>query len=95
MGSIFSLNESMIHIVAPLLPYKRDGVTDSFTMYGIRKSSEYTQKIDVLDLLINIIRDHEEKLDELVEGLELVAICLDKAHCLDGLDKIERLPGPS
>jgi CheY-like chemotaxis protein len=32
----------------------------------------YSNKIDVLDLLINIIREHEEKMDELVERLEIV-----------------------
>ena len=30
----------------------------------------YTEKIDVLELLINILREHEEKLDELVTRLE-------------------------
>jgi len=30
----------------------------------------YTEKLDVLDLLINILREHEEKLDELVSRLE-------------------------
>ena len=30
----------------------------------------YTEKIDVLDLLIDILRDHERKLDELVSRLE-------------------------
>jgi len=30
----------------------------------------YTEKIDVLDLLINVLREHEEKLDELVERME-------------------------
>ncbi|GAH74145.1 unnamed protein product [marine sediment metagenome] len=30
----------------------------------------YTEKIDVLDMLINILREHEEKLDELVTRLE-------------------------
>ena len=29
-----------------------------------------TEKIDVLDLLINILQDHEAKLDELVSRLE-------------------------
>jgi CheY-like chemotaxis protein len=33
----------------------------------------FTEKIDVLDLLINILREHEEKLDELVERLEIVS----------------------
>jgi len=30
----------------------------------------FTEKIDVLDLLINIIKEHEEKLDELIRRLE-------------------------
>ena len=30
----------------------------------------FTEKIDVLDLLINILKDHEEKLDELITRLE-------------------------
>lgn len=33
----------------------------------------FTEKIDVLDLLINILREHEEKLDTLVERLEVVS----------------------
>jgi len=33
----------------------------------------YTQKIDVLDLLINILREHEAKLDKLVSRLEAAA----------------------
>ena len=32
----------------------------------------YTEKIDVLDLLINILQEHEAKLDELVSRLEAV-----------------------
>ena len=32
----------------------------------------YTEKIDVLDLLINILQDHEAKLDELVSRLDWV-----------------------
>ena len=32
----------------------------------------FTEKIDVLDLIINVIKEHEEKLDELVERLELI-----------------------
>ena len=32
----------------------------------------YTEKIDVLDMLINILREHEAKLDELVGRLEEV-----------------------
>ena len=30
----------------------------------------FTEKMDVLDLLINIIKDHEAKLDELISRLE-------------------------
>jgi len=30
----------------------------------------FTEKIDVLDLLINILREHEEKLGEIIERLE-------------------------
>lgn len=33
----------------------------------------FTEKIDVLDLLINILREHEEKLDSLVDRLEIVS----------------------
>jgi CheY-like chemotaxis protein len=33
----------------------------------------FTEKIDVLDLLINILREHEEKLDTLVDRLEVVS----------------------
>lgn len=34
------------------------------------KMDEYVAKIDVLDLLINLLREHEEKLDQLVTRLE-------------------------
>jgi len=33
-------------------------------------SSRYTQQIDVLDMLIEIIREHEHRLDALVTRLE-------------------------
>jgi hypothetical protein len=32
----------------------------------------FTEKIDVLDLLINILREHEEQLDKLTKRLEAV-----------------------
>ena len=32
----------------------------------------YTEKIDVLDLLINVLQEHEKKLDALVGRLEEV-----------------------
>lgn len=38
----------------------------------------FTEKIDVLDLLINILREHEEKLDTLVERLEIVSQTIQK-----------------
>lgn len=37
----------------------------------------YTEKIDFLELLINIIKDHEAKLDELVGRLEAVAYAVE------------------
>lgn len=40
---------------------------------SISENMTFTEKIDVLDLLINILREHEEKLDELVERLEIVS----------------------
>jgi hypothetical protein len=33
----------------------------------------YTEKIDVLDLLIKILNEHEKKLDKIVERLENIA----------------------
>lgn len=30
----------------------------------------FTEKIDVLDLLINILREHEERLDDLISRFE-------------------------
>ncbi|MHA1285980.1 MAG: hypothetical protein ACTSPB_01130 [Candidatus Thorarchaeota archaeon] len=38
----------------------------------------FTQKIDVLDLLINVIREEEEKLEELVTRLEIVASIVEE-----------------
>jgi len=37
----------------------------------------YTEKIDVLDLLIHLLREHEEKIDMFVERLKTVADRLD------------------
>lgn len=42
----------------------------------------YTEKMDVLDMLINVIREHEEKLDELVSRLERV-VEIDKPNKID------------
>lgn len=44
--------------------------TNPMYMYIVVISMSYTEKIDVLDLLINILREHEEKLDELIARLE-------------------------
>lgn len=39
----------------------------------------FTEKIDVLDLIINTHTEHEEKLDELVTKLEIVTEIVSKA----------------
>jgi len=50
------------------------------------KQGEFTSRIDVLDLLINILREHEEKIDLLVERLETVADWLDpQKHTSEGI----------
>lgn len=41
----------------------------SRTIQGEQMS--FTEKIDVLDMLITILREHEEKLDELVTRIEI------------------------
>jgi len=33
----------------------------------------FTEKVDVLDLLVNILQEHERRLDELVARLEALA----------------------
>ena len=38
----------------------------------------YTEKIDVLDLLINILMEHEKNLDEIVERFEKLDGLLDR-----------------
>jgi len=40
-------------------------------------SPNFTEKIDVLDMLIEILRDHEEKLDELTERLGIITDILE------------------
>lgn len=37
----------------------------------------YTEKIDVLDLLINVIKEHEKKLDEITTSLEKISYVID------------------
>ncbi len=34
----------------------------------------YTEKIDVLDMIIDVLRDHEKVLDNLVDRLEKIVI---------------------
>lgn len=48
-------------------------------IYGLPKDGDnrFTEKIDVLDLLINIIHEHEEKLDLLVEKMEIIATVIE------------------
>ena len=41
--------------------------------------SKFTQSIDVLDMLISILREHEAKLDELVSRLEDVDVPAHKS----------------
>ena len=38
------------------------------------KSGRFTEQVDVLDLLINLLREHEEKLDKLIERLENIGL---------------------
>jgi len=40
----------------------------------------YTEKIDILDLIIKILNEHEKKFDELVERLEIVTVTLEQAE---------------
>lgn len=39
----------------------------------------YNEKIDVLDLILNILKEHEKKLDMLTDRIEAVADRLEKA----------------
>jgi len=49
--------------------------------------SNFTEKIDVLDLLIQVIQDHEAKLDECIERLEAQA---PKRPQVDDTDQMRR-----
>ena len=57
----------------------------------------FTEKVDVLDLLINILREHEENLDELVEKLtdaldenrEITKIILKAMKELEGIERYD------
>jgi len=50
----------------------------------------FTEKIDVLDLLINILKEHEEKLDQLVERLEKAADALVPSNPLAYEDRLKQ-----
>lgn len=52
----------------------------------------FTEKMDVLDLLINVLSEHEEKLDDLVERLEMIIEAKDPDTPLRDLDNIEAVP---
>jgi len=51
----------------------------------------FTEKIDVLDLLIQSLQDHEAKLDELIERLEAQA---PRRHQVDDTDQMRRFYEP-
>ena len=42
--------------------------------------SDFDEKIDVIDLIINVLKDHEKKLDELVSRLENTASIETPGH---------------
>jgi len=54
----------------------------------------YTEKIDVLDLLINIIREHEAKLEILVSRLEGVSMEPHEPHDDDDDEQRRRFYAP-
>jgi len=43
----------------------------------------YTEKIDVLDMIIKILQEHEKKFDELVYRLELLVEQIDERKMPD------------
>lgn len=43
-------------------------------MFDKEPPHRFTEKIDVLDMLINILREHEEKLDEMITRLEAMGL---------------------
>jgi len=45
----------------------------------------YGQKVDVLDLLINLLREHEEKLDEITTKLEIISDTMSKNKTVDDM----------
>jgi len=46
----------------------------------------YTEKIDVLDLLIELLMEHEKRLDELVYRLELLVNRIDVEGSVPEID---------
>jgi len=57
------INYKILYMVDDSMVLKRSG----------NDEDSFVQKIDVLDLLINVIKEHEERLDILVTRLEAVA----------------------
>ncbi len=50
-----------------------------------------SQKVDVLDLIIDVLREHEKKLDELISRLEKI---VDKAEGRGELKNLRRYYEP-
>jgi CheY-like chemotaxis protein len=46
-------------------------------LWGVSGEMSLTEKIDVLDLIINVLNEHEKKMDDLVERLEFIVDILD------------------
>lgn len=38
----------------------------------------YTDKVDVLDMIINVLNEHEKKLDDLVQRLEIIVDIVER-----------------
>jgi len=51
----------------------------------------FTEKIDVLDLIIQILQDVEAKLDNLVERLESTVLVIEDRTNRQDLDKLEEM----
>jgi len=56
-----------------------------------KDENNFVEKIDVLDLLVNILKEHEQKFEELVEQLERVTYVLSKNKLNMGTDILDDL----
>lgn len=68
----------MVMVVLYIYSVRRQGIYPP-SIAGLKRSvtlslspMSYTEKIDVLDLLIEILQEHEKRIDELVARLELL-----------------------